>query len=143
VETIQQNGGIITLEDLRNYKPLVRPTVSTSYHGKKITTCSAPTSGPILISMLNILEKYNLRSLGRIGVNVHRLVESMKFGYAFRTEFGDPDFTHLQDRYQQVITKEWADSVRKNISDVRRFGQTPNKWRGKVAIDDSLFISVV
>ncbi|KAI8343566.1 gamma-glutamyltransferase [Chlamydoabsidia padenii] len=117
VKTIQDAGGIITLSDLENYKPLIRPTINTYYHGKKITTCSAPTSGPILISMLNILEKYNFQSLGRIGVNVHRLVESMKFGYAFRTEFGDPDFTHLEDRYQQVITKEWAGKVRGNISD--------------------------
>ncbi|KAI8078826.1 gamma-glutamyltransferase [Halteromyces radiatus] len=117
IKTIQQAGGIMTLDDLRNYKPLIRPTISTYYHGTKITTCSAPTSGPILLSMLNILERYSLHTLGRIGVNIHRLVEAMKFGYAFRTEFGDPDFTHLEDRYQEVITKDWASKARANISD--------------------------
>ncbi|CAO3597520.1 unnamed protein product [Absidia cylindrospora] len=117
IETVHAAGGIMTLDDLRDYEPIIRPTISTYYHGKKITTCTAPTSGPILVSILNILERYPLHALGRIGVNVHRLVESMKFGYAFRTEFGDPQFTHLEDRYQEITTKEWADKARANISD--------------------------
>ncbi|ORZ25601.1 gamma-glutamyltransferase [Absidia repens] len=117
IETVQAAGGIMTLDDLRGYEPIIRPTISTYYHGKKITTCTAPTSGPILLSILNILEQYPLHALGRIGVNVHRLVESMKFGFAFRTEFGDPEFTHLEDRYQEITTKQWADKARANISD--------------------------
>ncbi|KAI8341424.1 gamma-glutamyltransferase [Chlamydoabsidia padenii] len=118
VKTIQNAGGIITLKDLQDYRPKIRPTIHTYYHGKKVTTASAPTSGPILISMLNILERYNLGSLGRIGLNLHRLVEAMKFGNAFRTELGDPDFnSHSQDRYQEIISKEWASQVRVKISD--------------------------
>ncbi|CAO3608955.1 unnamed protein product [Cunninghamella echinulata] len=117
VETVQANEGILTLEDLKNYRALIKPTVNTYYHGKKITTTTAPTSGPILLSMLNILEKYNLKVSGRDGLTIHRLVEAMKFGYSFRTEFGDPDFTHLEERYNEITTKEWADKVRKNITD--------------------------
>ncbi|CAO3597298.1 unnamed protein product [Absidia cylindrospora] len=121
INTIQQAGGIMTLNDLHHYKPTIRPTINTYYHGRKVTSCSAPTSGPILISMLNILERYNLRALGQTGLNVHRLVEAMEFGYAFRTEPGDPDFTHLDDRYEEIITKEWASKVRSNISDTKTY----------------------
>ncbi|CAO3624307.1 unnamed protein product [Cunninghamella blakesleeana] len=117
IKTIKENNGIMTLNDLKEYQPIIRPTVSTYYHGRKVTTTSAPTSGPILISILNILEKFNLQATGRTGLNIHRIIEAIKFGYSFRTEFGDPDFTHLQDRYHEITTKEWADEVRKNITD--------------------------
>ncbi|SAM02512.1 hypothetical protein [Absidia glauca] len=118
VRAIQNAGGIITMQDLRDYRPKIRPTINTYYHGKKVTTASAPTSGPVLISMLNILERYNLATLGRIGLNIHRLVETMKFGYAFRTELADPDFQpHLKDRHEEIISKEWASRVRAKISD--------------------------
>ncbi|ORX52317.1 gamma-glutamyltranspeptidase [Hesseltinella vesiculosa] len=117
VKRVRETGGILTLEDLRGYKPLIRPTVHTYYHGRKITTCTAPTSGQVLVSMLNLLERYNLPVLGKIGVNIHRMAEAMKFGYAFRTEFGDPDFTHLDARYEQVASKDWADEVRGNLTD--------------------------
>lgn len=107
------------MQDLQGYRPKIRPTINTYYHGKKVTTASAPTSGPILISMLNILERYNLATLGRIGLNLHRLMETMKFGYAFRTELADPDFQpHLRSRFEEIISKEWASQVRANISDV-------------------------
>jgi gamma-glutamyltranspeptidase/glutathione hydrolase/leukotriene-C4 hydrolase len=109
------------MQDLRDYRPKIRPTINTYYHGKKVTTASAPTSGPVLISMLNILERYNLATLGRIGLNIHRLVETMKFGYAFRTELADPDFQpYLKDRHEEIISKEWASRVRAKISDVSR-----------------------
>jgi gamma-glutamyltranspeptidase/glutathione hydrolase/leukotriene-C4 hydrolase len=108
------------MEDMRSYEALIRPTVSTYYHGRKVTTCSAPTSGPMLISVLNILEQFNLRVKGLTGLNLHRLIESLKYGFAFRTEMGDPEFTKNQERLDQLVTKTWADQVRRNISDVRK-----------------------
>ena len=108
----------MTLEDMEEYEAVIRPTVSTYYHGRKVTTCTTPTSGPLIISVLNILERYNFPVKGLVGLNIHRFVEAMKYGFAFRTEFGDPDFTGNEARINEIATKEWANIVRRNISDV-------------------------
>ncbi|KAI7848842.1 gamma-glutamyltransferase, partial [Circinella umbellata] len=117
VNATQAEGGIMTLEDMEKYKAVIRPTVSTYYHGRKVTTCTTPTSGPLITSVLNILERYNLPVTGINGLNIHRFVEAMKFGFAFRTEFGDPDFVKNSERIEEVTSKDWADIVRRNISD--------------------------
>jgi gamma-glutamyltranspeptidase/glutathione hydrolase/leukotriene-C4 hydrolase len=112
------NGGILTLDDMKNYQAVSRPTISTYYHGRKVVTGGTPTSGHVLISALNILERFNLKLLGEVGVNVHRLVEALKYGFAFRTELGDPDYVDNADRLEEIISKDWASLVRHNISDV-------------------------
>jgi gamma-glutamyltranspeptidase/glutathione hydrolase/leukotriene-C4 hydrolase len=119
VKTTQANGGILTLEDLRDYRPLIRPIVSSTYHGRKVVTTSAPTSGPVLLSILNIIEGYNFTTPSSL--TIHRFVEALKFGFAFRTEIADPDFVPIQDRLDEIITKDWAEIVRKNITDVSNY----------------------
>jgi gamma-glutamyltranspeptidase/glutathione hydrolase/leukotriene-C4 hydrolase len=119
VNTTVRTGGILTLDDMKSYRAIVRPSISTYYHGRKVVTGGAPTSGHVLISALNILERFNLRLLGEVGVNIHRLVESLKYGFAFRTELGDPDYLDNADRLEEIISKDWSSIVRHNISDVR------------------------
>lgn len=118
VNATQAAGGILTLEDMRNYKPLIRPVISTSYHGRKVITTSGPTSGPALLSVLNIIEPFFFNVTGPTPLNIHRYVEALKYGFAFRTEIGDPDFIHNEERISEIISKEWASVVRKNITDV-------------------------
>ncbi|CAO3619887.1 unnamed protein product [Mucor hiemalis] len=117
VKTIQTAGGIITLEDFKNYKPIIRPTMSTYYNGRKITTCSEPTSGPVILSVLNLIERFQFKVEGLTGLNLHRLVEAFKFGYAFRTEMGDPDFIHNTERIEEITTKDFASTIRRQITD--------------------------
>ncbi|GAN07139.1 gamma-glutamyltranspeptidase [Mucor ambiguus] len=110
VNTTVSNGGIITVDDLKNYKALSRPVISTTYRNHKIFTTSAPTSGPVLLNILNLVEPYNFaKDGGRTTLNMHRLVEAFKFGYAARTEMGDPAFTAIEERVKELISKEWAD----------------------------------
>ncbi|KAF9970083.1 hypothetical protein BGZ65_011406, partial [Modicella reniformis] len=118
VDYIQANGGIMTMEDLESYKAIIKEPVVGYYQGRKVYTTPAPTSGPILISLLNILERYNLGRLKEnADVETHRLVEAMKFGYAQRTELGDPDFTDLKEKIQNIMSKDTAGLIRANISD--------------------------
>ncbi|KAL9557986.1 hypothetical protein MBANPS3_001133 [Mucor bainieri] len=117
VNATQAAGGILTLEDMKNYRPLVRPTISTWYHGRKVITTSSPTSGPALLSVLNIVEPYLFNVTGPTPLNIHRFVEAIKYGFAFRTEIGDPDFLDNEKRIEEIISKEWADQVRKNMTD--------------------------
>ncbi|ORZ07500.1 gamma-glutamyltranspeptidase [Lobosporangium transversale] len=122
VDYVQANGGILTMDDMRNYKPLVKEPVVGFYQGRKVYTTPAPTSGPVLISMLNILERYNVGKFKEdADVETHRFVEAMKFGFAQRTELGDPDFTDLGDKIINMMSKDTAASIRANISDTRTF----------------------
>lgn len=91
---IQENGGIISLEDLENYKAEEKPPMEGWYHGKRIVTSPLPTSGPILLEILNILEGYEMEgsSFYPSALRVHRIIEAMKFGYAARTELGDEKY---------------------------------------------------
>lgn len=116
VKTIQSAGGIVTLEDFAFYQPVIRDTVSTFYNGRKVTTCSEPTSGPMLLSVLNLIERFQMKVDGLTGLNIHRLVEAFKFGYAFRTEFGDPDFVKNNERIDEMITKDFAADIRQKIN---------------------------
>ncbi|KAF9112019.1 hypothetical protein BGX27_004104 [Mortierella sp. AM989] len=122
VDHVQANGGILTMKDMKDYKPLVKQPVIGYYHGRKIYTSPAPTSGPALISMLNILERYNVGKVkADANVDTHRLVEAMKFGFAQRTELGDPDFSDLESKIQNMMSKDTAALIRANISDTRTF----------------------
>ncbi|KAI9312614.1 nucleophile aminohydrolase [Dichotomocladium elegans] len=117
VNATRAAGGIMTIDDMANYRALIRPAVSTYYHGRKVTTCTTPTSGPLIIAVLNLLEQYNLAIKGYTGLNAHRIIEALKYGYAVRTEFGDPDYTLNWDRINEILSKEWAAHTRQNISD--------------------------
>lgn len=116
VDIIQAGGGIATLEDFKSYRPIIRRTMSTYYNGRKVTTTSEPTSGPVLLSVLNLIERYQFKADGFIGVNLHRLVEAFKFGYAFRTEMGDPEFIHNAERMDEMVTKDYAADIRQLIT---------------------------
>ncbi|KAI9474176.1 MAG: nucleophile aminohydrolase [Benjaminiella poitrasii] len=114
VQTIQSNGGIVTLQDFENYRPVIRDVLQGFYRGRKVTTTSEPTSGTILLSILNMLEGY---PLGDRSQDVHRLVETFKFAYALRTELGDPDAIHHPERIQEMISKDYAAQLRHRITD--------------------------
>ena len=79
VEKIKATGGILSHEDLENYEVVVQPALQGSYRGRKIYTPHAPTSGPVLIHMLNLMEHYpDLVQDGPTLLNVHRSIEAMK-----------------------------------------------------------------
>ncbi|KAG0310930.1 hypothetical protein BGZ99_010460 [Dissophora globulifera] len=122
VDHVQKYGGILTMADMKGYKALVREPTVGFYQGRKVYAPPAPTSGPALISILNILERYNLGKVkANAALDTHRLIEAMKFGFAQRTELGDPDFTDLEDKIQSMISKDTAAKIRANISDTRTF----------------------
>ncbi|KAF0247278.1 MAG: gamma-glutamyltranspeptidase, partial [bacterium] len=116
VEDMKKNGGIITLEDLKNYKPAVREPLKGNYRGYEILTMPPPSSGGIaLIEMLNILEQYDLKGLGfNSSERNHLLIEAMRRAFADRAEFlGDPDFVKVP--VKGLVSKNYAIEVSKSI----------------------------
>ncbi|TBU55830.1 gamma-glutamyltranspeptidase [Dichomitus squalens] len=118
VNKVRATGGILAREDLEGYKVRVSRALQGTYRGRRIYTPHAPTSGPVLQHMLNLMEHYDeLVEDGRTTLNVHRLVEAMKFGFAARTWIGDPTFHDNVTRIYEIPTKEFSDQVFPNITD--------------------------
>ena len=95
VADLQAHRGTITLEDLKNYRAVVRAPVRGTYRGYEIAAMPPPSSGGVhLIQILNLLETWPLGELGHnSAATIHRLAEAMKLAYADRSEYlGDPDF---------------------------------------------------
>ncbi|RHZ88136.1 hypothetical protein Glove_26g88 [Diversispora epigaea] len=125
IQAINSRGGIMTSKDFSNYRPIIRKPLIGYYHGRKIITTPEPTSGPVLLFMLNLLEGFNMSKTGFDSLNFQRIVETIKFGFARRTELGDPNFfgnkTEHKLRVQEIMSKEYARIVRQNISDYQTF----------------------
>ena len=93
-----KNGGIITLEDLKNYTPIWRNPVCGNFRTYEICAMSPPSSGGVhLLQILNILGDTDLKRLGRQSPDtLHLLAESMRIAYADRAQYlGDPDFVRV------------------------------------------------
>ncbi|TFY78553.1 hypothetical protein EWM64_g5458 [Hericium alpestre] len=119
IQKIQAEGGIMTEEDLANYSVKVRPALEGTYRGRKVYTSHAPTSGPVLLHMLNLMEHHDIFAPGRTGLNVHRLVEAMKFGFAARTKICDPAFNDDPKRIDEISEKSFGSTIFKNMTDDR------------------------
>jgi gamma-glutamyltranspeptidase/glutathione hydrolase len=117
VEAMKGNGGIITMDDLRSYRPAIRKPLRGTYRGYEIITMPPPSSGGIcLLEMLNMLEPYDLGSMGwHSSRHVHTMVEVMRRAFADRAEFlGDTDFV-ANVPVNALISRAYADERRKSI----------------------------
>ncbi len=133
VESIQSDNGIMTRQDLRDYKLNIYPAISSTYHGKTVYTTDAPSSGPVMLGLLNAMEVYDLSpadddsprtNATRTPLNIHRLTEALKFAFGARTEISDLAEGFADDarreRIDEFVGKKWGRDVVKNITDVSR-----------------------
>jgi gamma-glutamyltranspeptidase/glutathione hydrolase len=120
VAAIQQGGGLISTDDLANYKAIERRAVRGSYRGYQVISAPPPSAGGVaLLETLNILEGYDLHALGsRSAKSIHLTVESFRRAFFDRAEFmSDPDFTPVP--VAQLIDKKFAARWRESIDPVR------------------------
>jgi len=113
---MEANGGLITTEDLKNYKAVIRQPVRGAYRGYEIVSMPPPSSGGIhLIQILNILEHFPIADLGHnSAATLHRMAEAMKLAYADRSEYlGDTDFVKVP--VQGLTSKDYAAELVKLI----------------------------
>ncbi|OMH26272.1 gamma-glutamyltransferase [Motiliproteus sp. MSK22-1] len=116
VDDMKQNGGLITLEDLKNYQPQVRKPVQGNYRGYDIYSMSPPSSGGThVVQILNTLEGFPIGQYGHNSAkSIHLMAESMKQAYADRSEYlGDMDFVSVP--VKGLTDKKYAAHIRSQI----------------------------
>ena len=112
-----KNGGLITLEDLKAYKPIWRTPVCGNFRKAKICSMPPPSSGGVhLLQILNIIGDTDLQSLGWHHPDaIHLMVEAMKIAYSDRAKYlGDPDFVKVP--VSQLISPAYAQKRRQEIN---------------------------
>ena len=117
VADIQANGGIMTMEDLADYKVVERSVISTDYRGYTVMSLPPPSSGGVhLIQMLNVLQGYDIATWGLNSANtIHAMIETERRAYADRSRYlGDPDFVSVP--VAQLTSKKYAEFIRANIN---------------------------
>ena len=116
VKEMKRNQGLISAEDLKNYKAVERSPVEGTYKDFRIVSMPPASSGGVhLIQMLNMLEEYPIQDMGFGSADsIHILAEVMKRAYADRSKhLGDMDF---YDVPFSLISKEYSSSLNKSIS---------------------------
>ncbi|KAH8807633.1 gamma-glutamyltranspeptidase-domain-containing protein [Xylogone sp. PMI_703] len=119
ITALRKAGGIMTLEDLRNYSVAVREPVHIMYRGHKLTSTNAPSSGVVALSALNTVNGYDdFGDPDAVNLTTHRLDEAIRFAYGERTKLGDPSFVEGLDEYTlNMISPETGAETRSKISD--------------------------
>ena len=134
-----EHGGLITLEDLASYEAEEIPPVHGSFGDYDVYAMSPPSSGGVaLITMLNILEAYDLTSLGHNSAQyLHLLTEAMRRAFADRAEhLGDPNFNPNMP-VDRLISKAHAAQLRSSIDEERTSPSDPERLSGLYLTEES------
>jgi gamma-glutamyltranspeptidase/glutathione hydrolase len=130
VDAVKKEGGVLSPEDFKNYKPVWREPLIGTYRDRTVITMPPPSSGGIaLVQMLNVLGSYPLKALTHNSATyLHLLTEVMKHAFADRAQYlGDPDF--VKAPIPMLASKEYAAWVRGRISAAKTY---PPKYYGMV-----------
>jgi gamma-glutamyltranspeptidase/glutathione hydrolase len=96
--TVREEGGVLTQDDLRGYRPVARAPLAGSYRGHTVETFPPPSGGGIaLLAILGMLDRFDLASSGPYSsATVHRMVEAERRAFADRARaLGDPAFVEV------------------------------------------------
>ena len=113
---VQDQGGFLSYDDLKNHKSEWIEPVSTNYRGYDVWELPPNGQGIAALQILNLLEGYDIRSMGFGTADyIHHFVEAKKIAFADRAKYyADMDFNEIPVEY--LISKEYADIRRKDIN---------------------------
>lgn len=111
----EKNGGLIAYSDMANFKATTDEAVTGTYRGYEIHKPGFWTQGPVMIEALNILEGFDLKSMGHNSPDyLHTVVEAVKLAFADRDQYyGDPHFSKIPE--ETLLSKDYAAERRKLI----------------------------
>jgi gamma-glutamyltranspeptidase/glutathione hydrolase len=113
---VQEQGGFLSYEDLATHRSEWVEPIHTSYRGYDVWELPPNGQGIATLQMLNILEKYDLASMGFGSAEyIHTFVEAKKVVYEDRAKYyADPDFNEIP--VKRLISKEYAQQRQKLIN---------------------------
>lgn len=125
----QEQGGLITKEDLSEWKVKIEEPLSTNYKGVDVYKLQQWSQGPVMLQTLNILENFDLKSMGYNSTRyIHTLYQSMNLAFADRDfYYGDPAFAP-EEPMKGLLSKEYAKDRSKLID--------PNRNNPKIGPGD-------
>lgn len=109
VRGCQEQGGLITMEDLAKWKPIQEEPLKTNYKGIDVYKLQQWSQGPAMLQALNILENFDLKSMGYNSTRyIHTIYQSMSLAFADRDfYYGDPYFAP-DEPIQGLLSKDYA-----------------------------------
>ncbi|KAI4305980.1 hypothetical protein L6164_029301 [Bauhinia variegata] len=123
VKDVKEAGGILTMEDLSNYKVKITKATTVDVNGYTIYGMPSPSSGTLGLSLvLNILNSYgNLNIAAKGNLGLHRLIEALKHMFAVRMNLGDPDFVDITNYISDMLSPSFAKQIKERIFDNTTF----------------------
>lgn len=117
VRGTREQGGLFTEADLANWKVKIEEPLHVNYKGIDVYKLQEWTQGPALLQSLNILENFDLKSMGYNSANyIHTVYQAMSLAFADRDfYYGDPAF--VQSPMKGLLSKEYAKERAKLIGD--------------------------
>ncbi|HKG12499.1 MAG TPA: gamma-glutamyltransferase, partial [Pyrinomonadaceae bacterium] len=114
---VKEEGGLITEQDLADWKVRVEEPVSTNYRGVEVYKLTHWTQGPAMLAALNILENFDLKSMGFNSARyVNTVYQSMSLAFADRDfYYGDPYFPP-EEPIRGLLSKDYAKQRAKLIN---------------------------
>lgn len=132
----REQGGLITMEDLARWKPVVEEPLHVNYKGIEVYKLQQWTQGPMLLQSLNILENFDLKSMGYNSSRyIHTLYQTMNLTYADRDfYYGDPYFPP-EEPMKGLLSKEYAKErarlIKPDMNDAQAAPGDPYPFEGK------------
>lgn len=120
-----ENGGLLTAEDMAEFRVGVEPPVKVAFQGTDVYTCGPWCQGPVLAQMLSLLDGYDLNELGHNSPQyIHLLTEAMKLSFADRERYyGDPRFVDVP--METLLSADYAAKRREMIDWERAYPEMP------------------
>jgi len=109
VRGTQEQGGLITRDDLARWQVKIEKPVTTDYHGYRVHKLTTWTQGPVLLEVLNVLEGFDLQAMGYNSARyIHTLYQAMNLAYADRDfYYGDP-YVPPEEPVAGLLSKDYA-----------------------------------
>jgi gamma-glutamyltranspeptidase/glutathione hydrolase len=120
-----QNGGLMTAADMANYRSAIEPPARVRMGAMDLYTCGPWCQGPVLGQMLNLVQGFDLRSLGHNSPGyIHVVTEAMKLAFADRERwYGDPRFVDVP--LERLLSPVYAAERRQMIRPDRAWPEMP------------------
>ncbi|XP_044585577.1 scoloptoxin SSD14-like isoform X2 [Cotesia glomerata] len=142
IEDLRKHGGILTMDDLSTYSAKWQEPLETELSdGLKLFTSNFPTSGALLIFIMNIFDefKFNPNSLNGDENTIktyHRMIETFKYAYAVRSKLGDPEFHDMTELANNLTSRDYARAIKARINDSRTWNDAAHYEGGTQLLED-------